>query len=153
MPLLDEEGNLFGLVNVVDAGAVVFMLLLVVGGVGAYTYETAGDDTPEPMVFQQVVVESTNVSGPVGALRAGPVSTPGIVAVENVEVREKGNNTTVRFAVRLRVEQRNGLVYYDGSRLFIGRTLTLDLGQVTVEGTVVEAYEPMERFSTPTASD
>lgn len=151
MELLDAEGNLFGLVNAVDAGAVLLVGLLVVGSVAVVAVPR--DQPAAGVLVQQVVVEGETAPSTAAAISTGPVPTAGVVAVENVSTSPVDGNVTVLAAVRLRVGQTaDGLTTFNGTRLYIGRELTLELTAGTFTGVVVEAFEPFRMQATPTAS-
>lgn len=149
MELLDEEGNLFELVNAVDTLVVVFVVVILV--TATVLVAVPGGSATDGILVQQVVVEVHEP--PAGTVETGLVNTRGIVAVENASIRSSKGDDTLRLVVRLRVEQtEGGLTIFNGSRLYIGRKLTLDLGKATVSGVVVEAFEPFRMDSTPTPS-
>lgn len=150
MDFLDEDGNLFGWVNIVDAFAVILVVLFLVAGVSMLA--SSGQRQPEPVLTQVVEIRLDGFSADKAAMiAAGPVPTRGIVAVENTSVEQVGETHIVRVRVRLRINTtEDGLPQFNGERLYIGKTLTLDLGDVTIEGRVVDAGPPQEITVTST---
>lgn len=139
MDVIDDEGFVFGVVNIVDALVVLMVLAVVVAG--ASLVMGAGDDqtTTQPITFE---------TGPqpgyvIDAVSEGSVPTSDVVAVENKTVRTNADNQTyLVLEVRLVISTTSdGLSRYDGERLHVGRTLTLDLGETILDGVVVEMGE------------
>ena len=96
MPVLDDEGRLFGAVNVVDALVVLFVLAVVVAGVALVT--GADDDSaaePEPETRTVVVQTGDQPEYVVDAIEAGPVGTANVVSVDEVTV-ERSTETVYR---------------------------------------------------------
>jgi hypothetical protein len=151
MPLVDEEGDLFGLVNVADV-LLVALLLIVVGGTGALL--VSGDDTKSSVLTQVVDVEVEGVPNTViDEATVGPVESDRVVEILDVTVVESGaNNSTVQVQVRLPVQIREGLVTYREERLYVGRTIEIPLGGRNVTGDIVTAAEPerLSKLPTPT---
>jgi len=152
MPLIDEEGDLFGVVNAVDALAVVLAGLALLGSLALLT--GAGGGATEGTLTQSVTVRTTGVAGGVAALEPGPVAGERVATVERVEqVRSGGNgsNATYQLDVQLVVGTTDeGTTTFAGERLYIGRSLELDLDDTVVTGVVTAAREPERVQSVPT---
>jgi hypothetical protein len=135
MPIIDEEGRLFGAVNIIDALVVLFVLAVVVAGVALVTGGGSSDGTPTRTVVVDVGQQPGYV---VDAIQEGPVGTSEVVAVENKTV-VSGGNDRLRLTVTLAVtENADGLPTFAEERLYVGRQLRLDLGTTIVSGTVIE---------------
>ena len=158
MEVIDEEGRLFGVVNVIDALVVLLVLAVVVAGIAlvdpfATPEETDSAEPPEtgtryvtldlgqqyPYVAEQIAegdgMESANV--------------PGSVAVTDVYVTPPGGKTdtdssNVSVTVRLQIEGvRHGPpgkagteISFDGTRIDRGGSFTLDTDNYTATGTI-----------------
>jgi hypothetical protein len=79
MDLIDEDGNLLGVVNVIDALAVLFVLAVVVAG-AALVFNSGGDENPG--------VDSTHVT-----LDLGQQPTYLVSAINAGDVHEAGSNS------------------------------------------------------------
>jgi hypothetical protein len=135
MPVIDDEGRLFGTVNIIDALVVLFVLAVVVAGVALLTGGGGSDETPSRTVVVDVGQQPDYV---VDAIAEGPVETSAVVAVENKTV-VSGSNGRLRLTVTLAVtENADGLPTFAEERLYVGRQLQLDLGTTIVSGTVIE---------------
>jgi hypothetical protein len=142
MELLDEDGRLFGVVNVIDALVVLLLVAVLVAGValvdpfgggeGATRYATVEFDRQPGFVADQVSVGDRMAAGPQG----------GNVTVTDVYVtpgRDEANATVVaRLQVSgelAEVEGQPGRAFtYGGERLPAGSGFTLDTGAYTMRG-------------------
>jgi hypothetical protein len=153
MEVIDEDGNLLGWVNAVDALAVLLVGLIVVFG-GATLIFGSGPTASDPTSVTTQVVElrSTGHAADIGSLvPEGPSRTAGVVAVENRTVVSADGNYTLLASLRLRVNtSESGVITFEGERLYIGKDLSLDLGATTLTGTVTGASAPEETRSVPT---
>lgn len=164
MKLIDDRGNLFGAVNIIDA--LVVLLVVAVAGAGV-AFVVGGEDTtqspnqPEPapeISHTAATLEITGVQPYVAdALTVGPVEADGIVAVDNKSVSattvvtedEAGNlyerahpqKRTVTLQVTLETTAKGNETMFGEKPLEIGRTASFDFGNVTVKGTVTELGE------------
>jgi hypothetical protein len=155
MPVIDEDGDLFGVVNAVDALAVALVVLVLAGGVVVLTGASGGADSGT--LTQSVTVQTTvDVPTEVAALETGPVANEQVAAIERVErvgtaENASSGNATYELDVQLVVgTTEDGVTTFAGERLFIGRSVTLDLETVTVSGVVTAAREPERVESVPT---
>lgn len=154
MPVIDEDGDLFGVVNAVDALAVVVVLLALAGGVVVLT---GGGGAEGGTLTQSVTVRTTGaVPAGVATLEPGPVANEQVAAIERVEqVQAAGNGTNATYELDVQLvigTAGSGAPTFAGERLYIGRSVTLDLENVTVSGVVTAAREPerVESIPTPT---
>ncbi|MDS0281267.1 DUF4330 family protein [Haloarcula onubensis] len=158
--LLDEHGNLFGVVNVVDALVVLLALAVVVAGVGLVWGGTDGDR--DTAATDRTVVYVDYRTDPVepyvaDAIPEGSIETANVSSIENksvapadvvtenesgaLSVRSHPIHRTVTLRVGLPVTRDGGEFLYAGTSLEVGTGLTLDLGPTTVSGRVT-AVEP-----------
>jgi hypothetical protein len=150
MELVDREGRLFGVLNVVDAVAVLLVLAVVAAGT-AFVLKDGTSGATEHRTA--VTVEVTDVQPYVAeAVPDAPVETDGGALVEAVSVRpatvvvtdQRGDlherahprRKTVTLRVVLTTTETDGETTYEGAPLEVGRELGFDLGPVTVEGRV-----------------
>lgn len=136
MPIIDDEGRLFGTVNIIDALVVLFVLAVAVAGIALLTGGGSSDETPTRTVVVDVGQQPDYV---IDAVTEGPVKTSEVVAVENKTVLPGGGNDRLRLTVTLAVtENADRLPTFAEERLYIGRQVQLDLGTTIVSGTVIE---------------
>lgn len=154
MDFIDEKGRLFGKVNVIDAFVLLLVLTVAVLG-GAFVLGDDGESTEEraTVATATVQVRLTQMEPYVAdAIPTGPVESDGVVAVENRSVspaivtvstangtlrqREHPRKRTVELTVELNVTTGESDPTFDGQPVEVGRTVTLDLGPVTVEGPI-----------------
>ncbi|MFC4451022.1 DUF4330 domain-containing protein [Halorussus aquaticus] len=160
MDLIDDKGRFFGTVNIIDALAVLFVLAVVAAGT---TFVLGADDqptnAPEALTDNStntttiVTLEITGIQPYVAdAIPKGPIDTDRITAVENKSVRptevvvtaqdgtlheqQHPRKQTVTLRVSLNTTTTEDDLTFGDKPLEVGRQLTLDFGQVTVEGTV-----------------
>lgn len=169
---IDENGRLFGVMNVIDAVGVLLAVALVVSaGVGFIAIapidsggETSGDEaadaaeTETPSVNRTTMVVRLQLFDDaryiVEGIESGPVPGNGnIVAVlgtsRTTPVETGINNTTSNASLRLRInvtEQQNR-IEFAGERIYIGKEVTLDLGEVVVRAVVTD-FEASQKTST-----
>lgn len=144
MRLLDDEGNLFGRVNVFDAFVLLLVIAILIGGVSWVKF--ADDGTEERRVTVRVVDERFVID----AIEPGPVPTEDIVLVESVQLRpeieinatdEIRDPTIADVQVVVRTTTYDGNTHFRGSRLYVGLVVRFDLGTTVVGGKVVDVRE------------
>jgi len=136
MPIIDEEGRLFGTLNIIDALVVLFVLAVAVAGVALVTGGGSSDETPTRTVVVDVGQQPDYV---VDAIEEGSVGTSEVVAVENKTVIPGEGNDRLRLTVTLAVtENADGLPSFAEERLYVGRQVQLDLRTTIVSGTVID---------------
>jgi hypothetical protein len=156
MKLIDDRGNLFGAVNIIDALVVLLVVAVVVSGVAFLAGGgDQGPDDPAPTTEPEPVSATVEVVGVrsyvADALTAGPVESEGIVAIDdksvsptmvvtedeagNLHEREHPQKQTVTLHVTVQPAAQTNETMFGETSLEVGRTATFDFGNVTVEGT------------------
>lgn len=162
LDLLDDRGRLFGLVNVVDALVVLLVAAVVVAGV-AFVLQPAPEppepsESPEPPETTpiQVTLQMTDVQPYLSdAIREGMSASDGnqtIATITEVErspstlivtdqngqvlVREHPTREDLSIVARIETHETAGGFTFKEEPVEIGSTITLDLGNVTIDGTV-----------------
>lgn len=175
---IDENGRLFGVVNIIDAVGVVLIIALIVSagavfispsltGGGATNSENDAGNTSETETssvnrttitarFQLLNDASYIVNG----IDRGPVpSNENVVAVletsRTTPVEIGINNTTSNANLRLRlnVTEQQGHVQFANERLYIGKQFRLDLGDVVVDAIVTDFEANHATITTERGSD
>lgn len=151
MEIIDEEGFLFGVINVIDA--VVVLLVLSLLGVGstmlldAGTAETGEKTTAtvtveirkvEPYVARAITTGDYGEEMTVVNRSAKPAGV--IVKSSDGEIfeREHPRLRTVTVVVKLEVERRPDGLVYRNAPLRVGRELQLSSDRVSVTGVVTD---------------
>jgi hypothetical protein len=140
MQIIDDEGDLFGFVNVIDALVVLLVLAVVVAG-GTLVF--GGSDQPEP----EPDLATTNVTLNLGtqpeyiieSLNEGDTYLPTDntqLTVTDVHLTSQGSDTQVLARVRLQGEASGASVSYDGAPPRLGRELSISTDTYQVSGIV-----------------
>lgn len=149
--MIDEEGRLFGTVNVIDALVVLLVLAVVVAGVALVGQ--SGSDSTRTI---QITVKSENVSSEYASWietrmsrDSQSSSTPRVVAVEiepstmivtsdrgEVFERDHPNRKDLSLTVDVHVQETNDGYRFESEPLKVGSPITLEFPTVTVEGNV-----------------
>lgn len=148
-PVLDEQGRLFGVVNIVDLAVVVVVFALLAASVGLVFFDERGDERR----MATVDVRTEGVQPYVAdAIPGGPVSggtvdrvlnrsvTPTQVLVTTADgdllERDHPRLKTVELTLELPVTEVGDTVQFNGRTVTIGRPVALDFGRVTLRGNV-----------------
>jgi hypothetical protein len=143
MELIDEEGRLFGRVNIVDALVVVFALAVIAAGAALVLGGSGSGDT-DPSETMYVTVETTNQSAT--ALSPGPVTYDGADA--NVtDVYYTPNRAYLRLA--LDGDRTEDGFQFNREPVRLGANVGVATETASTEGTVVER-NTSESFDTET---
>jgi hypothetical protein len=139
MELIDDDGDLFGVVNVVDA--LVVLLVLAVGVAGA-ALVFSEDPEPEPDL-DSTYATLDGGSQPayiVEAVNEGDTYSPNDVStmtVTDVHLTPRGNDIGVVLRVELAGELGDdGSIAYDGGPLRLGRSLALNTDRYQLNGRI-----------------
>jgi hypothetical protein len=154
MQVIDEEGRVFGVVNIIDILVVLFILAVVVAGLafvlGNDSSDSAGD---EEIGTATVTLRAEGVQPYVAdALSMGPVEDGNVTRIENVSVQpttvytENGSGAvltrdhprlkTVEIKVIVEVtDGPNGLLFGQ-QPLRVGKPIDIDSGTVALRGDV-----------------
>lgn len=138
MELLDDEGNLFGVVNVIDALVVLLVLAVVVAG-AALVF--GGEESQGP------TIESTHVTLDLGqqptyivseitagdTYAAGPNSR---LTLTDVYLTPQGGNTRVIVRAEVQAPVSEGGLSYGDAPLRLGRTLDIATNRYQVGGQI-----------------
>lgn len=141
MELIDDEGNLFGIVNVVDALVVLLVLAVGVAGVALVF---SGDDEPAPDI------ETTHATLDLGsqpayvvdAINEGDTHAPdgnSELTITDVHLTPRGSDIGVTLRVELEGEVTDGgAIGYANAPPRLGRTLAIETPRYEVDGQIRE---------------
>ncbi|WP_302080914.1 DUF4330 domain-containing protein [Salinibaculum rarum] len=150
MEVIDENGRVFGVVNVIDL-LVVLLLLAVVAAGAALVLGTGGESNPEtatitiradgvePYVADAVPAVGDVDGGNVTSIENKTVEPATIITTNSagdVLVREHPRLKTVTVTVIVNISQTDGTPMLDQQRLKVGNSVGLDLGTVDLRGNV-----------------
>lgn len=148
MELLDEQGRLFGRVNVVDALVIVFALAVIVAGAALVFGDSSGPEDPEP---DETTMYVTMVTGGDSATAL----EPGEVELDGDSANVTDVHTTVGPRVYLRValdgvETEEGF-RFSGHRVRLDDRFTVVTNTTQTKGRVVQR-DGTEAFETETTT-
>ncbi len=165
MTIIDEDGNIFGVVNVVDALAVVLVLAVVVAGAAAVGVLGIGDSSEpeEALETRYTTIELDHQpSYVVDRLEEGDTVTheesPHNLTITDVYVTPDASSggeptVTIRAEVNGELadpEDDSSTVQYTGDELRVGTDLRLDTAEYTTEGEVTDVDEQNPSLETDT---
>jgi len=153
MQVIDDSGNLFGLVNVIDALVVLLLFAVVVAG--ATLVFGSGDQTPAP----ERDLATTNVTLDLGTqpdyivdqLDEGDSYSPAgdsTLTITDIYRTPRGSDTHVLVQARLRGPTTDETINYDGAPPRLGRQLGIETDAYAVEGTIRNVGGGFERGTT-----
>ncbi|AEH36956.1 DUF4330 family protein [Halopiger xanaduensis] len=148
MELIDEKGNLFGVVNVIDALVVLLVLavgiagIAVVGVLGPGDDTTDGDNGPSIETRYATIDLDTQSSSSAEAIATGDNMTSG-VDDERLTVTDvyaiPTSSETADVTVRTEVEgtqYENGTLAFSGSELASGHNISIQTDEYDVTGSI-----------------
>jgi len=153
MQVIDDSGNLFGLVNVIDALVVLLLFAVVVAG--ATLVFGSGDQTPAP----ERDLATTNVTLDLGTqpdyivdqLDEGDSYSPAgdsTLTITDIYRTPRGSDTNVLVHARLRGPTTEETINYDGAPPRLGRQLGIATDAYIVNGTIRNVGGDFERGTT-----
>lgn len=142
MQLIDGEGNLFGLVNVIDALVVLVFVALVTAGVGIVAGGSSGTETESLTVTYEATVHPAvaDASASDRAMLDGGTVVDGPLVVDqwtNETTRQEYERIRLEASVPVTVTE-DGTLESDGDRLYVGQKTSVDLGITRFSATVTE---------------
>lgn len=152
--LLDENGRVFGVINIIDLLAVLLIVAVIVAGVAIVTGSNSQDDKSgesmtvtvrieevQPYVASAIPDEGTVSDGTVSRIVNKTVAPAEVVVTDQngqFHVREHPRLRTVVIKVEITVTRANGNQLFEDQPVTIGRQVALDFGSVEVNGHITE---------------
>lgn len=158
MEVIDEEGYLFGVVNVVDALVVLAVLAVVIAGFALVN--PFSDGGVEEEATRYATIEVAHQPGYVAErISAGDVMSPrgtqkNLTVTDVYRTPGQGDNASVTMRVRVagalveREEQPGTRFEYAGAEFSAGNRFTVTTGEYAVTGRVTDVSENTETLST-----
>ncbi|NHN40964.1 DUF4330 family protein [Halorubellus sp. JP-L1] len=144
MDVIDDEANLFGVVNVVDA-LVVLLVLAVVAAGAALVLGGDGEEPPEPEVRYATVDLGTQQSYVANLIESGDRMGYGggeSLIVTDVYVTDHGNDKRVLARVELESPAtENSEFTFDGNPPRVGRQLSISTNEYSTSGRITSVSE------------
>lgn len=139
MTIVDDDGNLFGIVNVVDALAVLLVLAVLTAG-AAFALQSDPEPTPPNTDVVNATIDlGTQPDYIVDALNEGDAYAPdgnSELTITDVHLTPEGGETKVLLKVRLEGLERDDSISYAHAPPRLGRELTIQTDAYTVKGTI-----------------
>jgi len=149
MNILDDQGRLFGLVNLVDALVVLVVLAVVVAGAAFVFSSGSSDSGPDTAVRYATLDLGTQPAYVATLVTEGNAVQPSseenltITAVYATET-DDGRHLYARVRLNATRSEDDDTVTYDGDPLRVGRDLSLTTAEYQTDGTItaVDATNP-----------
>lgn len=139
--LIDDEGNLLGVVNVVDALVLLFVLAVLVAGVGLVL--GGGDSDPAPTTETGTTFVTLDLGTQpdyiVAALNEGDAYSPvngSNLTITDTYLAPQGDQTRVVARARLEAPTRNGTLNYSSAPPRLGRVLDISTDEYNATGRI-----------------
>lgn len=136
MDVIDEEGNLFGVVNVIDALVVLFVLAVAVAGAALVLGGDSGSDAPALATTNVTLDLGTQPTYIVSEITAGDTYRAGQnsqLTLTDVYLTPQGDRTRVIVRAQVQGLAQDG-VSYANAPLRLGRTLEVATNRYQVSG-------------------
>lgn len=146
MELIDEQGRILGIVNVIDALVVLVILAIVVAGVVFVLQAEPNPEPPETATITTTLDLGTPPEYIVERITTGDSYTPSstnTLTVTDIYVAPSTEGARVLLDVELTGIPQNGSITYDGAPLRLGRSLTFQTDAYQVSGTIRAVEEPL----------
>lgn len=152
MDLIDDNGRLFGLINIIDALVVLLVLAVAVAGIALVTGQEP-DPEPEIASTHATLDLGSQPQYVVSEINEGDTYRPGgdsQITITDVYVTPDDNQDRVTARVELEGPANGDTVEYDGAPPRLGRTLaiTTDLYEISGDIRAVGSADTLERETT-----
>ncbi|AHG01018.1 hypothetical protein HALLA_13295 [Halostagnicola larsenii XH-48] len=142
MELIDEDGNLFGAVNVIDALVIVLALAVVVAGIAVVGVLGTGDDPEETAIETQyaTIDVGTQSIATAESITAGDEMTTGDERLSITDVyATRTSSDTADVTVRTEVaasQHENGTVTFNDGQFATGQNVSIQTDEYDVTGSI-----------------
>ena len=138
MDVIDDDGNLFGAVNVVDALVVLLMLAVVVAG-AAFVFGSDPAPEPDTDTTYATLDLGTQPAYIVDAINEGDTYAPNDVSeltITDVHLTPRGSDIGVTLRVGLDGETNEDAISYADAPPRLGRSLAIETARYEVSGQI-----------------
>ncbi|AXG06285.1 DUF4330 family protein [Haloplanus rubicundus] len=139
MPLIDDEGNLFGVINVIDALVILFVLAVVAAG-AAFLLQPA-DSGPDLSSTHVTLDLGTQPDYLVAEINEGDTYSPDTntqLTITDVHLTPSGEGTRVIVRAELQGPMEDESIVYADAPPRLGRTLDIETSRYVVSGQIRE---------------
>lgn len=151
MNLIDDQGRVFGLVNVIDALAVLLVVAVVSAGIALVITPEPEPTEPKFATTTATIDLGTQPEYVVGAIQTGDTYSPGgqsTLTITDVFLSPQDGETRVRLGVELEGVESDDGMQYDGAPPRLGRDLNIVTDTYQTNGTLVGLGSTPTREST-----
>ncbi|SHH68171.1 DUF4330 family protein [Halobaculum gomorrense] len=154
MTLIDDEGNLFGVVNVVDALVILLVLAVVAAGAAFVLQPEPEPEAPNTATRNATLDLGTVPQYVVDVINEGDTYSPASnqqITITDVHLTPQGTKTRAILRVQIQGVRSGGSFSYDGAPARLGRTLQIatELYQVKGQIRAVGAGTALDTAGTP----
>jgi sulfur carrier protein ThiS len=141
MNLIDQDGKIFGLINILDAFALLIAIIVVIGGIGFVTGNVADSSGPTTLPSTYVTLDLGTQSGPlVQTIEINDSYSPAVnshIRISDVHLSPQDGQTRVLVRVEIQGPATGDSVSYEGAPPRIGRSLSIVTKEYSVSGKIV----------------
>jgi len=135
--LIDDEGRLFGRVNIIDAFVVLVVIAVVFAGL---LFVLVPDSSPSSSATRYATIDLGTQPDYVATLITEGDSIQEdngeTITITDVYATASGSDRRVRVRARITAPVDSGTITYDGTPLRVGRNIRLQTDEYTTQGTV-----------------
>lgn len=138
MDVIDDDGDLFGAVNIVDALVVLLVVAVVVAGV-AFVFADSPEPEPGTDTTYATLDMGTQPAYIADAINEGDTYAPdgaSTLTITDVHLSPRGSDIGVTLRVKLQGEATDDAMTYANAPPRLGRTLTIVTSQYEVSGQI-----------------
>ena len=132
--LIDDEGNLFGVVNVIDALVVLLTLAVVVAGL-SLVFGGSSSDSPSPETTYATLDLGTHSQNIISEINEGDSNSNGLTITDLYTVPDGGQSRAIA-RVEIEGTPTEGAISYDGAPLRLGRSLSVATNRYQISGSI-----------------
>lgn len=151
MKFIDQEGRVFGLVNVIDALVVLLVVAIVVAGVALVTQSGTQETTPETGSVIATIDLGVQPGYLVEQLSTGDTVSPddtSNLTITDVYVAPQDGGARVLVTAELEGPVSEETIIYAGAPPRVGRQLTLQTNEYQAGGTIRSIGDTLDRRTT-----
>ncbi|AUV84134.1 hypothetical protein C2R22_21370 (plasmid) [Salinigranum rubrum] len=139
MEILDEDGNLLGVVNIVDAFVIIFILAVIIGGVTLVFGEDNADEEPTLGTTHVTLDFGTQPAFIASEINTGDTYSAGgnsQLTLTDVYFASQGNGTRIIARAALQAPVSGDSISYSDAPPRLGRTLEVTTDRYQVSGQI-----------------
>ena len=141
MPVIDDQGRIFGTINVIDALAVLLVLAVVAAGAALVLAPAPEPTEPDLATISATIDLGAQPEYVVNAIEVGDTYSPAgdsTLTITDIYLSPQDGQQQVRLGVELEGPRSGDHLQYDGAPPRLGRNLTIVTDSYQISGTLVE---------------